>query len=134
MSDSPSLFSLEQYNVEDSVGYLLARSRMMLVKAIDEMTAELGITSAQGGIVCMLFTGKYSTAAELARELYIDAASMKRMLDRLVARDLIRREPNAEDRRLINLCLTPAGQALAQKLPSIYVDVLNRSFSGFTAE
>lgn len=134
MQDPTPLFSLEQYRVEDSVGYLLARARTKLAKSIDDALAQCGITYAQGGIVYMLSTGKYATAAELSRELYIDAGSMKRMLDRLAARDLIRRTPSVDDRRLINLSLTPAGQALAEKMPAIYVEVQNRNFTGFSAE
>lgn len=131
-----ALFSLHDYQVEDSVGYLLKRARAMLVGAVDDiMTAQgHGITSAQGNLLFMLSTGKYHSAADLVRETCIDAASMKRMLDRLVARELIRREPSAHDRRLIDLHLTPAGQELARRMPAVYVEALNKCFAGFSAE
>ncbi|MFD2272218.1 MarR family winged helix-turn-helix transcriptional regulator [Undibacterium arcticum] len=73
----------EDFRIEDSVGYLLARSRTMLAKAIDAALAEHNITHAQGSILIRLATGKSTTAADFARELYIDAASMTRMIDRL---------------------------------------------------
>lgn len=136
MTSPPPLFSLQEYQVEDSLGYLLKRTRAMLVNAVDETLSEqgYGITSAQGNLLFMLSTGKYRTAADLVRETCIDAASMKRMLDRLVARGLLQREPSAHDRRLINLHLTPAGKELAQQMPEVYVAVLNKSFAGFSAE
>ena len=101
MQDPAPLFSLDQYRVEDSIGYLLARSRTKIAKSVDEALAQCGITYAQGSIVYMLSTGKYATAADLSRELYIDAGSMKRMLDRLVLRNLIARTPSIADRRSI---------------------------------
>jgi DNA-binding MarR family transcriptional regulator len=131
---TPENFLLETYQVENSVGYLLSRSRTKLAKSLDVALVEHDITHAQGGIVLMLATGKYSTAAELARELYIDSASMTRMIDRLEKRKLIMRMPRGDDRRVINLRLTPDGEKLAQQLPAIYTAVLNRSFIGFSPE
>lgn len=136
MDPTHPLFSLREFQVEDSVGYLLKRTRAMLVNAVDETLSEQGyeITQAQGSLLFMLSTGKYQTAADLVREICIDAASMKRMIDRLVAHGLILRVPSAQDRRVIDLHLTPAGLKLAQQLPAIYVAVLNRCFAGFSAE
>jgi len=127
-------FSLENYKPEDSVGYLLSRARTKLAKALDVMLCEHDITHAQGSIVLMLATGKYTTATELARELYIDSASMTRMIDRLEKRGALVRLPRGDDRRVINLRLTADGQALAQQLPAIYATVLNRNFIDFSAE
>jgi DNA-binding MarR family transcriptional regulator len=134
VASSKDIFSLKHFLAEDSVGYLLSRSRTRLAKALDVALAEYDITHAQGSIVLMLSSGKYATAADLARELYIDSASMTRMIDRLEKRGLIVRLPRGDDRRVINLRLSPDGQALAEKLPPVYVDVLNRSFAGFSSE
>lgn len=134
MQEDPPLFALENYQIDDSVGFLLTRARLLLVKSIDEALAGCDITYTQCGIVYMLATGKCSSAADLARDFYIDAASMKRTLDRLEARQIIQRKPHPDDRRQMLLNLTPAGDALAQKMPTIYVDVLNRLFTGFSAE
>lgn len=134
MSNPSPLFDLDTYQIEESIGYLLARSRAMLVKSSDESLAKYGITHAQAAILLMLSTGKYPTAAELARETYTDAASIKRMIDRLVARDLIQREPCPHDRRLIKLHLTADGKKLTQHIPKVFCGVLNKHFCNFSAE
>ncbi|MGV8894649.1 MAG: MarR family winged helix-turn-helix transcriptional regulator [Burkholderiaceae bacterium] len=134
MQENPPLFTLEKYQIDDSVGFLLTRARSLLAKSIDEALADCCITNTQGGIIYLLSTGKCSSAADLAREVYIDAASMKRTLDRLEAHKIIERKPHPDDRRQILLSLTPAGDALAQKMPVVYVDVLNRLFTGFHEE
>lgn len=133
MTDAPlPLFSSDQNQSVDGIGLLLARARNMLAKSLDVVLAEYEITHTQGVILWLLSTGKFATATDLARELYIDAASMTRMIDRLEKRKLTVRMPRGDDRRVINLRLTPAGRILAGQLPSIYSDVMGRDFAGFS--
>jgi DNA-binding MarR family transcriptional regulator len=127
------LFSDGNYAVERSVGYLLARSRAKLARALDVELACHGITHAQGSIILMLCSGRFSTAAELARELYVDSASMTRILDRLQKRGMLTRMHRVDDRRIIDLRLTEEGKRLGQALPELYSQVLNRSFERFSA-
>ncbi|GGB94942.1 MarR family transcriptional regulator [Oxalicibacterium flavum] len=134
MSDLKKLFPSGSWCVEESVGYLLARARTKLAKAVDIELAQLGITHAQGSLVMMLSTGRYATAADLVRDLYIDSASMTRMIDRLEKRGLIVRTPSASDRRVINLSLSEAGAALAEQLQPLYGEILNRHFADFSKE
>lgn len=133
-TDFKKMFPSGAWCVEESVGYLLKRSQIKLAKAVDVALASLDITHAQGSIVLMLHSGNYSTAAELARELYIDSASITRMLDRLEKRGLIVRMPRGDDRRVINLKLSEEGTKLANQLPSLYGAVLSRNFVAFSAE
>ena len=134
MPSPQPLFSVETYRMDDSVGYLLARSRAMLAKALDAALANESVTHAQSGIVLLLASGNYTTAADLVRETYTDAASMTRMLDRLQRNGLIERVPDADDRRQVRLRLTPAGATLAGRLPAIMTGVLNAQFTGFSPE
>jgi DNA-binding MarR family transcriptional regulator len=134
MTKTTEKFALKSYCVEESVGYLLKRSQTKLAKAVDIELAQHDITSAQGGILMMLASGLYSTAAELARETYIDSASMTRMIDRLEKRGLIARMPRGDDRRIVNLQLTESGRQLAARLPTHYTHVLNETFTEFSVE
>lgn len=134
MAETPQALAFDVTQVEDSVGYLLSRSRTMLSRSIDQALHQLEITHAQGSIFMMLYMGKCRTAAELSRELFIDSAALKRTLDRLVDKDLVRRVANPADRRLFTLELTEAGQAIAVQLPAIYRSVLDLALTGFTQE
>ena len=128
------LFAVENYRMDDSVGYLLARSRAMLAKALDAALAGSGVTHSQSGILLLLASGNYTTAAALVRETYTDAASMTRMLDRLQKNGLIERVPDDDDRRQVRLRLTATGSTLAARLPAIMTGVLNAQFAGVSAE
>ncbi len=122
------------YIVEDSIGYLVGRARAQLAKSLDDALAPQGITHAQGGILLMLLSGRFGNASQLAREMYIDAAAMTRMVDRLEKRDLIRRMPSDDDRRVSQLQLTKEGRSLAQLLPAIYIATRERNLAGLSAE
>src|SRR5262249_40170149 len=127
-------FQFDNFKVEDSVGYLISRAKTMLSKAVDEELIQLDITHAQGSVFMMLALGKCSTAADLARELFVDSAAMKRTLDKLEQKAYVRRILDPLDKRLFKLELTDKGQALAARLPAIYAGVMNVGFSGFSAE
>jgi DNA-binding MarR family transcriptional regulator len=116
------------------LGYLLARARTTLVRAADLDLNAHDISHAQGSILLMLANGKCKTAAELSRELYLDSASMTRMVDRLERRGLLERAARSGDRRVTDLLLTAEGQRLGGLLPGIYDGVIRRSFAGFEAE
>jgi DNA-binding MarR family transcriptional regulator len=117
------MFPPEQFRVGDSVGYLLSRARTKLAKSLDVALVERGITHAQGSIMLMLATGRCETAADLARELYIDSASMTRTIDRLEKRGLLFRVRRDDDRRVVSLRLTGPGEELARQLPEIYAAI-----------
>ena len=134
MNDEIPSLPFDVNQVEDSVGYLLARARTMLSRGVDESLRSLDITHSQGSVFMMLSIGKCNTAADLSRDLFIDSAAMKRTLDKLESRGFIQRITDPNDKRLNKLELTAAGSALAQQLPAIYKEVLDIGFTGFTNE
>lgn len=124
----------DEQSAGQGLGYLLARARTTLVRAVDLDLNEHDITHAQGSILLMLASGKCRTAAELSRELYLDSASMTRMVDRLERRGLLERAARTGDRRVTDLLLTAEGKRLGGLLPGIHKGVIERSFAGFEAE
>lgn len=128
---SAPLYTAETWTMDESLGYLLAQVRARLVAAIDAEIAPMGITWAQWGTLLQLANGKADTAAELCRNATCDTGSMTRMLDRLEQKGLVRRERSTEDRRVVHLRLTEAGEALYPQLPAVAVKVLNHHLRGF---
>ncbi len=56
----------------------------------------------------------------------LDSGSMTRMLDRLEQKDLLARKRSEQDRRQVQLVLTPEGQRVADMLPEIGAQALNQ--------
>lgn len=130
------LYTPENYNMESSVGRLIADvSRQILGGFEVEMTRlGMGITGAQWVILMRIGRGCASTAADLCRFGQCDTGSMTRMLDRLEEKGLIRRVRSSKDRRITHLELTDAGRDLLPQLPPVAIKVLNDHLEGFTRE
>lgn len=127
-------YSAEAYDAGQSTGYLM---RQILASVAHQVTRELepsGLTNAQWVPMLKLYLGKASTVAELARECHLDAGSMTRLLDRLEAKGLCRRVRSSEDRRVVNLELTPAGMEAAKEIPVVLSRVQNAHLAGFSVE
>ena len=57
---------------------------------------------------------------------------MTRLLDRLEAKGPLKRVRSSEDRRVVNLELTPEGRAAAKEVPAVLCRVQNAHMKGFT--
>ena len=79
-----------------------------------------------------IYIGEATTVAELARQSQMDAGAMTRLLDRLETKGLLRRVRATEDRRVVQLELTPEGQQLASEVPAVLAEVMNAHLAGFS--
>jgi DNA-binding MarR family transcriptional regulator len=120
------------YCADDSVGYLMRRVLMAVTQAADRRLEPDGLTHTQWGPLFMLRSSRASTVAELARELQTDPGAMTRLLDRLEAKGLCRRERSTDDRRVVRIVLTPEGDAAASRVPTVLAQVMNQALSGFS--
>ena len=127
-----ALYKAETYRVEDSVGFMIVRVRAAIFAAVDREVLPWGVSSAQAAILIYIAHGRGNRAADLARDYSYDTGSMTRMIDRLVAKGLLRRVRDAEDRRAIRLELTAKGRKLTDRLPAVAARALNGLLRGFT--
>ncbi len=121
------------YGAEQSVGYLMRQVVTSMARGIDQRLESIGLTNAQWVPLLKLHLGAAATVAELARESQIDAGAMTRMLDRLEAKQLVRRVRSTDDRRVVNVELTAEGVAAARRIPGVLCEVQNAHLAGFTA-
>ncbi|MEO8527318.1 MAG: MarR family transcriptional regulator [Caldimonas sp.] len=127
-----SFYRAEDYCAEESVGYLMKRVLMAIAQAADRRLEPQGITHAQWGPLFVLLRLGASTVAELARELQTDPGAMTRLLDRLESKGFCRRERSTDDRRVVNIVLTPEGEKAAKLVPAELSQVLNEHLAGFS--
>ncbi len=133
-TEPPKFYNAAAYESRDTVGYLM---RQILSSLSCQVTRELepkGLTNAQWVPMLKLYLGHASTVAELARGCQMDAGSMTRLLDRLEAKGLCRRVRSSEDRRVVNLELTPEGLESAKEIPAALCRVQNAHLAGFSKE
>jgi len=127
-----TIYSLDNYSPQESIGYLLKRAGGQLTLTLDRELAKFDMTHAQLAIFLKLHHGQANTAADLARELMTDAGAMTRMLDRLEEKEFIRRTRSNTDRRIVEVALSDKGKQIADQMIQVVVDALNHHLRGFT--
>lgn len=126
-------YTLENYSLDESIGYLLKRAGTQLAVCVDRRLAEFDMTHAQYGIFHRLQAAP-STAADLARSSMTDTGAMTRMLDRLEEKGFVERSRSSTDRRIVEVSLTDKGRQIADRMREVAVETLNHHLRGFTSE
>ena len=100
----------------------ILRSLRRITRAIElhsrKLSNTFGLTGPQ--LVCLRAIGQQGrmTPSALAKEVALSNATVSGIIDRLAARQLVSRERSSRDRRLVQVSLTPAGEALINQAPS----------------
>jgi DNA-binding MarR family transcriptional regulator len=108
----------ETRSVLDSVRRLVQGLRV----ASRATESELGLSAAQLFVLQKLGEETAMSVNDLAERTCTHQSSVSVVVQRLVEKGLVLREPSAEDRRRVELTLTPAGRKLVTRSPSAAQD------------
>lgn len=126
-------YTSDNYSLDESIGYLIARVRCLLATNLDRALAEFDMTHAQFGIFRKLLDSPNAmTAGDLAREWNYDTGAMTRMLDRLEEKGFIARTRSQADRRVVHIELSDKGRALADRMSGVAIEALNHHLRNFS--
>lgn len=125
-------YSAGAYASSESVGYLMKRIVSSIVGQADKRLEAHGLTNAQWGPLLLLQKAGPLPVAELARRMFNDAGAMTRLLDRLEKKQLCKRVRSSDDRRVVQVELTPQGEAAITEVPAVLAQVLNAHLAGFS--
>jgi DNA-binding MarR family transcriptional regulator len=78
--------------------------------------AEMGLTTAQLRVLFLVRESPGVTAGELAHRLAVTPPTISGIVDRLVKLNLIRREDDESDRRLVRNLLTEPGETACKRM------------------
>lgn len=134
-SEEPrEFYKPDDYKPEDSVGFLMRRVVSSVLAHADRELAHLDVTHAQWvPLYKMAVYGSY-TVAKLAKVSMLDPGATTRLLDRMEAKGLVRRERSTTDRRVVHLELTQQGKNVADLVPEVLCKVLNQHLRGFSQD
>lgn len=90
--------------------------------------AELGLTTAQLRVMFFLRETPGVTAGQLATRLSVTPPTISGIVDRLVRLDLVQRDDDPKDRRLVRNFLTDAGEACCTRLEQGGTEFTRRIF------
>jgi DNA-binding MarR family transcriptional regulator len=109
---------------------LLYQTYGLIYKHLDRWAAKMDQSAAVVmPLLVLKDAGHPLRLSQLARLLVQEAQSVTSLVDRLEGKGLVRREPDRQDRRAINLVLTPEGEAVANELIAAVQDTLAENFA-----
>lgn len=135
MSSSSTIASRRQpAAVEQSLGYLFRYGYRAFARAISAELQPFDISSGQWSVLRVLWESDGLSQVELADQMRIEKASLTGVLDVMEKRGLISRTRNADDRRKVNIHLTPRARTLKEKLLPFRTKINKRATRGMTVE
>ena len=122
---SEQYYHPQTYRSRDSVGYLVRRLYTLLLARFEGALAQADFTLTQWIVLIQVRDGLSRTASDIASDLGHDSGALTRVLDQLERRGYLQRSRSANDRRVVELKLTPAGKMIIDELLPLVVDQTN---------
>lgn len=123
----------DQYVLEDQVGHLLRRAHQRHSAIFQATIGDEQLTQLQFAALMKLADLGEASQNYLGRQTAMDAATMQGVIKRLIARGLIERRPDPDDRRRLLLTLTKEGVAVADDVRSRGIEITRQTLSPLTA-
>jgi DNA-binding MarR family transcriptional regulator len=118
--------------LDDSLDFLIRDTRRLLLKNIESRLAQHGIPLGAWFPLRILYEEDGITQRELSRKLgYLDAAAgaIVEVMEKL---QLVKRVRNVDDRRTINVFLTPLGRRMGKRTIAHMQEINEKIEAGFS--
>lgn len=122
------------YDIEKSVGFLLAKAYQKGFAYFREPLQKYNITPPQFSVLAFLWKQDGLSQTELSEKSQIDRTTMVGLIDRLADEGLLERKQVENDRRAYRICLTEKGRSLEQELCLLASEVTSRLTKPLTSK
>lgn len=121
-----------EYRVDQQIGFFLRQANQRHVAIF---TGSMGdrLTTTQWAALSKLKEIQPSSQNQLGRETAMDVATIKGVIDRLVARGFVETAPDPNDGRRLILSLTPEGQSVIDRNIEIARAVTDETLAPLTS-
>ena len=113
---------------------VLARAYGAVARATEADVARHGLTGTEFGILEALYHKGVLRLGEIQEKVLVTSGGITYVVDRLVAKGLVERRDCPEDRRVRYAALTPAGEALIERIFPEHAKVIAHALSGLSAD
>ena len=114
-------------------GFLVNDVARAMRTEYDRRVRELGLTRSQWWVMNHLFRNPGLTQSELAEILEVEKPSVGRLLDRLEAKGLVRREHDARDRRAWRVYIAESAEPQIRSLRKRAGELMADALAGLSA-
>ena len=104
---------------ERHIGFLISDVARLMRTAFDRRVRGLGLTRSQWLVINRLYRRPGATQSELAEMLEVEKTTAGRLVDRMEKKGWVARRPDAADRRVNRLFLTPEANLIQLQLAQI---------------
>jgi DNA-binding MarR family transcriptional regulator len=112
-------------------GYFFRRLSKLGSARVERAFDGSDVSFTQWVALALLSHGLADTSTALARDMGHDSGAMTRMVDQLEERGFVVRSRDANDRRVIKLAVSEAGEAILRSLVGKVIEVWNEILAGF---
>ncbi len=111
--------AIEMSTLTELLGYHLRCAHVAVFQHFNRTLGAHDISPPQFGTLLLIEANPGVSQSAVAEALRFDRSTLVQIIDRLETRDLVRREPSAQDRRSHALVLTETGAALLAELKAL---------------
>lgn len=126
--------SIDRSDLERNFGFLLHDVARLMRAEFDRRSKALELTRSQWWVLNFVYAYEGATQTELADQCEVERATMGRLLDKLEAKGWVRREADAQDRRIRRVFLTGEVLDLMIALRGIGAGVRESAMAGIDQE
>jgi len=126
-------YEVSNFRAQESIGYLIKRAHSLLHDMLEPVLEAHGFSLIQYVMLAWLREGIAINPKTFCALYRHDTGAVTRVIDQLADRGLLARARRSEDRRKIELDLTPQGRESIERLIPLAVAKLNIALGDFSA-
>lgn len=118
-----------RYEVSEQIGHLLRKAYQRHLFIFGQTIDDPQLTAVQFAVLSASRKLGPSSMSDLGKATAIDAATVRGIIERLKARELIELQTNPDDRRKVRVLLTEAGEHLVQRVTPTALRISEKTMS-----
>jgi DNA-binding MarR family transcriptional regulator len=126
--------ALPKHPGSTSVGWALVQAARLHRARMDEKLERWGLFAGQEQVIQVLASAELITMAELAAIMRVRPSTASKTVARLVALDLVERQPEPADGRLVRVRLTDEGKRVSGAIERLWDEVESELLETFDAK
>lgn len=131
-AEGASIPEAVEFPFSHSPGYLISDAQRLIYRRLQARLVPYKVAAGSWFFLRALWQADGMTQRQLSQKVGIQEAATGAVLDKLEQAGFVRRVRNADDRRKINVFLTPAGRGLAKELLPIVLEMNEQILEGFS--
>ena len=126
-------YKVSNFRAQESIGYLIKRAHSLLHDMLEPVLEAHGFSLIQYVMLAWLRDGIAINPKTFCALYRHDTGAVTRVIDQLAERGVLARARRSEDRRKLELDLTPQGRESIERLIPLAVEKLNIALADFSA-